>query len=241
MMKAAILEAQEHNFRPIPLELGKAPKANYIQQSVDAVSFVLEKYQEAGADHNVGIVTGKASGVTVVDLDVKEGCSGIDEFRRFCDDNAISVRTPCVRTPSGGLHYYFAYCPALKCGTNVLRSLGYRNIDVKSDGGLVVYPGSRYPGCSGKWGVPTDRHKCGAEADAECRFRGGAYAWQVRPSAEVPLQEVPAALVSALAPPRARAAPVGDPAPAAECFAGSEVILGILQALRGSRFTDRHD
>ncbi|MCP4465872.1 MAG: AAA family ATPase [Halieaceae bacterium] len=48
---------------------------------------------------------------TVPDLDAKNGANGIENWHRLCEEHDYDIAglddLPCVRTPSGGLHYYF--------------------------------------------------------------------------------------------------------------------------------------
>ncbi len=80
---------------------------------------------------NVGLRTGRVSGVVVVDVDNAKG-GRLEEY----------PRTPTVRTGSGGAHLYFE-APDLPLGNSV-GSLA-PNVDVRADGGQVVFPGSVHP------------------------------------------------------------------------------------------------
>jgi P4 family phage/plasmid primase-like protien len=89
-------------------------------------------------DARVGLLAGERNGVTVLDLDVKHGKDGVASLAAlgFADLAALSpVR---VRTPSGGWHLFFAYEPRLKNSVSVIGD----GIDVKTQGGFVVAPGS---------------------------------------------------------------------------------------------------
>jgi len=83
-------------------------------------------------DANVAIVTGKLSGLTVIDCDTAEA---IEKFENLLPD---SFECPIVQTPRGGRHYYFKYCPELHS-----RNAAQDGIDVKSEGGYVLAPPSR--------------------------------------------------------------------------------------------------
>jgi hypothetical protein len=84
---------------------------------------------------NVGIITGKISGVTVVDIDTDKGKATIAPYIK-------DLKTPTAKTQKGGMHLYFQYVPGL---TNSVRRLD--GIDLRNDGGFVVAPPSR-----GMWG-----------------------------------------------------------------------------------------
>lgn len=90
---------------------------------------------------NIGVVTGRANGIVVIDFDPKNGA----DVRTFCEEYADALRGlrfGRVATGSGGQHWYFAYpeqdfpsCIGLLPG-----------VDVKSDGGYVLAPPSIHPG-----------------------------------------------------------------------------------------------
>ena len=102
-----------------------------------------QKYQEqmptedevktwfTGRDVNIGIVTGKISNLTVLDIDTKEGLDAIEEL---WPDALI---TPMVSTPRGGQHRYFKYHP------NIRNCAGFiPGCDIRSEGGYIVSPPS---------------------------------------------------------------------------------------------------
>jgi len=93
-----------------------------------------DKYPEAG----VAIVTGKISGVTVLDLDTPEAQATMAEL--IPSDSKV----PHVSTPRGGSHLYFQYQQDLVTG--VARAPG---VDVRNDGGCAVAPPSK--GVQGKY------------------------------------------------------------------------------------------
>lgn len=84
----------------------------------------LEKWWAEFPNANIGVITGKISGVTVVDVD-KGG------------DVSIFPTTDTVRTGNGGYHLYYKYYEGYR---NKGRILPY--VDIRSDGGYVVAPGS---------------------------------------------------------------------------------------------------
>lgn len=57
---------------------------------------------------NYGILTGKLSGIAVIDIDTHNGVSGADNLKEFCEKYDIELPdTKTVMTPSGGLHLYY--------------------------------------------------------------------------------------------------------------------------------------
>lgn len=89
---------------------------------------------------NLGIATGRASGLVVIDVDPKH-----DGFATLAVLEAqlgpLPSNTPRVRTGSGGLHVYLAYPSD---GSTIRNSEGRigAGIDVRGDGGYVVAPQS---------------------------------------------------------------------------------------------------
>lgn len=81
---------------------------------------------------NVGLRTGRASGVVVVDID-----PGADLSKLAC----ALPETVEVQTGRGGRHLYYA------CDRPCPNSAGRLavHVDVRGDGGQVVYPGSTHP------------------------------------------------------------------------------------------------
>lgn len=83
-------------------------------------------------------VCAEASGLCIVDVDVKEGKKGTASFRKLIEKFGQLPPTLTSRTPSGGLHYFFK--GKTKSGNSPLQ--GYPDIDIKSVGGYVLAPGS---------------------------------------------------------------------------------------------------
>ena len=78
----------------------------------------------------MGIATGAASGIAVLDLDIKH-----PEALRWWRDNENRLPvTRTFRTRSGGVHLYYTYAPGIRCST----SRPVPGVDVKGDGGCVV-------------------------------------------------------------------------------------------------------
>lgn len=57
-------------------------------------------------NRNIGVLTGSSSGITVLDIDIKDG--GMKLWKNFSSAYP-EISTPMVRTASGGLHIYFQY------------------------------------------------------------------------------------------------------------------------------------
>jgi len=80
----------------------------------------------ANPDLQIGIVTGRVSNLTVIDVE-KEG-----------DPEPFNIwDTYSIKTGGGGFHFYFSYEPDIANAVRVLP-----NVDVRSEGGYVVAAGS---------------------------------------------------------------------------------------------------
>ena len=83
----------------------------------------VEKWWDLYPEANIGIVTGKISGITVIDFDLDS-----EDYKTFPE-------TLTVRTGSGGYHLYYQYYP-IRNKTGILP-----HVDIRGDGGYVVaYP-----------------------------------------------------------------------------------------------------
>ena len=91
-------------------------------------------YFTKNPDANMGMVTGEISGISVIDIDGKEGFDALNDAKIRLPDTTI------VKTPRGW-HYYYKYNPELKQGANRLEK-----VDIRNDGGYVVVPPSEVGG-----------------------------------------------------------------------------------------------
>lgn len=88
---------------------------------------------------NVGIPTGRRSGLLVLDADPRNG--GLESLALLERENGPIPGTARARTGGGGLHVFFAY-PAGETVRNSVEILG-AGLDVRGEGGYVVVPPSR--------------------------------------------------------------------------------------------------
>ena len=88
---------------------------------------------------NVGVPTGKRSGLLVLDADPRDG--GLDSLALLERENGPFPATARARTGGGGWHAFFAY-PAGETVRNSAGMLG-PGLDVRGEGGYVVVPPSR--------------------------------------------------------------------------------------------------
>jgi hypothetical protein len=89
---------------------------------------------------NIGIPTGAASGVDVVDVDVHRAGNGFAAFERARSAGLADGWAWLVRTPSGGVHAYF-----VRGEDREQRSwqVPGQHVDFRGDGGYIIAPPSR--------------------------------------------------------------------------------------------------
>lgn len=95
---------------------------------------------------HLGVRTGQASGIFVVDFDVKHG--GPQLHHEWSERTGLDWSFPSTRThrtKSGGFHLLYRLPPGESVGSHNGVN-GLRGVDVKGDGGLVIAPPS--PGYS---------------------------------------------------------------------------------------------
>lgn len=100
---------------------------------------------------NIGIVTGAASGIVVLDVDASDG--GIESLRQIEEQHGSLPQTPRVST-GNGFHMYFRHPGGIVRNSAGLLGPG---LDVRGDGGYVVGAGSMHvSGRKYEWhgGVP---------------------------------------------------------------------------------------
>lgn len=89
----------------------------------------------AEKDAWMGVVTGRISGICVIDIDTIAGEEAIEHILP-----GVMSTSPMVKTQSGGKHIYFAH-PGVRDVRNRTRNL--KGCDFRGDGGYVVLPPSR--------------------------------------------------------------------------------------------------
>ncbi|GAB3630267.1 hypothetical protein GCM10027419_51240 [Pandoraea terrae] len=127
---------------------GKAPLTPHGFKDATTDHAVIRDWWAQWPDANIGIVTGRASGLVVIDVDVKDGRSGMASLDQL-EARYGPFDTFKVRTPSGGLHLCFNLppgCPDLGSGNGVMPG-----IDVRADGGYIVARPSVVDGVAYCW------------------------------------------------------------------------------------------
>lgn len=96
---------------------------------------------------NYGILTGKLSGIAVIDIDTHNGVSGADNLKDFCEKYDIELPdTKTVMTPSGGLHLYYNLPEKYNDVQFIQNHKELEGVDFQTHGRYVVGWGSTIEG-----------------------------------------------------------------------------------------------
>ncbi|MFJ4987922.1 bifunctional DNA primase/polymerase [Streptomyces sp. NPDC088732] len=116
---------------------GKHPVHKRWQVEASTDWAAVARWWRAAPTANIGIATGEASGIFVLDVDPDSG--GLDSLTALEEKHGPLPTTWRVETGSGGLHFYFAWP-----GFNPKNSAGKLGdgLDIRADGGQVVVPPS---------------------------------------------------------------------------------------------------
>lgn len=96
---------------------------------------------------NYGILTGKISGIAVIDIDTHNGVSGADNLKEFCEKYDIELSdTKTVMTPSGGLHMYYKLHEKYNDVQFIQNHKELEGVDFQTHGRYVVGWGSTIEG-----------------------------------------------------------------------------------------------
>ena len=123
--------------RPGCSSIGKHPMTPNGYKDGATDGFIIRSWFSEEPQANLGIVTGKASGIFVLDVDPRNG--GDKSLDVLTTKNGPLPATWTVKTGGGGSHVYFCY-PQTDIQTNHDR-LG-PGLDLQSDGAFVVAPPS---------------------------------------------------------------------------------------------------
>ena len=122
---------------------GKRPLTAHGFQDASSDPDVIGRWWRHQPDANLGVPTGAAGGVDVVDVDVHRGESGYAAFEHARRAGFVEGWAWLVRTPSGGLHAYFLHDQAREQRSWQVPS---KHVDFRGDGGYIVVPPSRVIG-----------------------------------------------------------------------------------------------
>jgi putative DNA primase/helicase len=120
-----------------PQEVGKVPVVRWKEfQTTPATDDILRRWFGNGHKRNIGIATGRVSGVVVVDADSAEG---LEWMRANLPPTPIRTRT------AKGEHWFFGHPgPPVRNKARIHTGNAAVKIDIRADGGQVVAPGSKH-------------------------------------------------------------------------------------------------
>ena len=118
---------------------GKRPAVAGGFHSASSDPELVHRWWAAMPSANIGMPTGAATGLVVIDVDVHGSVNGYNALDGAKRDGLIEGWEATIRTPSGGLHLFF---PA--DGNSEQRSWqsARTGIDFRGDGGYVIVPPS---------------------------------------------------------------------------------------------------
>ena len=136
--RAVALDLAARAFVVFPCNADKRPLTRHSFRDATTDADQIRAWWRTWPDALPALPTGARTGIAVLDIDRKNGKDGYAELRRlgFDPDSLSPVMT---RTPSGGCHLFFAHRDGLK---NWSKDEIAPGLDVRTEGGLVIAPGS---------------------------------------------------------------------------------------------------
>ena len=125
---------------------GKRPLTAHGFQDASTDPAAIASWWGRWPDANIGVPTGAASGVDVVDVDVHSTGAGFPAFEQARRAGFVEGWAWLVRTPSGGAHAYFPHGADREQRSWQVPG---RHIDFRGDGGYIIVPPSCVTGDDG--------------------------------------------------------------------------------------------
>lgn len=138
-MLAHALEYASRGWPVFPLG-GKRPRTEHGCKDATTDPSTIEAWWQKFPGANIGIATGRQSGLVVLDVDGDRGESYLEELQRRFGPLPTTLE---ARTRPGRRHLYFAY-PDSAVVRNSESKIG-EDIDVRGEGGYAVAPPSIHP------------------------------------------------------------------------------------------------
>lgn len=144
--EAALAYVDRRNWPVFPVGGDKRPLIKNGFQNATRELDQIETWWRKWPDARIGVPTGSASGLVILDIDAKdERANGFDTLQAL--GRAILPETPMAHTPSGGLHVYFAAIDQEIRNSVGKHGLGI-GLDVRGEGGYIIVPS---PGSGYRW------------------------------------------------------------------------------------------
>lgn len=119
---------------------GKHPRVRDGLNEATTNPTTIQNWWTRWPDASIGVATGRASNLLVVDADAADGKPGVVNLTALSAKHGGLPATATVNTGGGGIHIYLRYDERLKTGANVIAEA----IDVRSDGGYAILPPSQH-------------------------------------------------------------------------------------------------
>ena len=119
---------------------GKHPRTPHGFKDATTDPQQIERWWGQWPDANIGMPTGRESGVVVLDVDPRNG--GTESFYQLQEKYGKIPVTTSQTTGGQGSHFIFEY-PIGKSVSSTADLNGYNGIDIKADGGYILLPPSK--------------------------------------------------------------------------------------------------
>ena len=137
----SVFPVQKNDKKPYPFLRNDANQRGFYVATTDETQ--ISSWERMYQGSNWALRTGTESGCWVLDIDVKNGAKGEESFFALLGDHKDFPDTLAVKTPSGGMHYYFEMEPGVR---TIINGGKFGGIDVRADGGYVLIPPSQLDG-----------------------------------------------------------------------------------------------
>jgi hypothetical protein len=143
---AAALGYAARGWRVVPIAEGRKVPAfpSWPERATTDPTTITEWFRCEYARCGVGIATGAASGIFVLDVDVNDGKAGDETLRDLEARHGALPDTYSVITGTGGAHYYFRVPDGVTIRNDAGRRLG-PGLDIRGEGGQVLAPPTIHP------------------------------------------------------------------------------------------------
>lgn len=143
-------------------EKGKEPQFNGWQKNATTDPDAIRTIWSRNPQFNIGIATGTASNLLIIDIDNHGGVDGADSLRVWESEHGKLPDTATVISGSGGTHYYYRTSEVIIGRAGVLDG-----VDTRAENNLTIAPPSIHPnGKAYEWDAGADIDDVGiAEAD----------------------------------------------------------------------------
>jgi len=126
---------------------GKHPRTYHGHSDATTDTKQIKKWWDKWPSANIGIATGKISGIVVLDIDKKPG--GFESLKKLEEEYGKLPETLTANTGGGGSHFYFKYPESGFKSTGGVLGTG---IDTRGDGGYIIaHPSNHLSGNNYQW------------------------------------------------------------------------------------------